>query len=134
MKSGIFITSLTLLALFFASCAQEIKSQLKIAMTEKPTDISKLDTATIGGGCYWCTEAQYQLLDGVVSVTSGFSGGTVKNPSYKEVCNGTTGHAEVVQVVFDSTKLNYSDILQAFFLSHDPTQLAPAQIPSSQKS
>ncbi len=92
-------------------------------MTEKPTDISKLDTATIGGGCYWCTEAQYQLLDGVVSVTSGFSGGTVKNPSYKEVCNGTTGHAEVVQVVFDSTKLNYSDILQAFFLSHDPTQL-----------
>ena len=92
-------------------------------MTENQTDVSKLDTATIGGGCYWCTEAQYQLLDGVVSVSSGFSGGTVKNPSYKEVCNGTTGHAEVIQVVYDTDKLNYSDILQAFFLSHDPTQL-----------
>ena len=84
---------------------------------------TKLDTAVLGAGCYWCTEAQYQLLDGVISVVSGFSGGTVKNPSYKEVCTGRTGHAEVVQVVYDTTKLNYADILQAFFSSHDPTQL-----------
>ena len=82
-----------------------------------------LETATIGGGCYWCTEAQYQLLDGVVSVESGFSGGSIKNPSYKEVCTGRTGHAEVVQVVYDSAKLSYADILHAFFKSHDPTQL-----------
>jgi peptide-methionine (S)-S-oxide reductase len=82
-----------------------------------------LDTAVVGGGCFWCTEAQYQLLDGVVSVTSGFSGGSIKNPSYKEVCNGNTGHAEVIEVVYDTTKLNYADILQAFFASHDPTQL-----------
>ncbi len=82
-----------------------------------------LETATFGGGCYWCTEAQYLLLDGVESVTSGFSGGTVKNPSYREVCEGRTGHAEVVQVVYDTAKLSYTDILMAFFKSHDPTQL-----------
>ena len=84
---------------------------------------NKLDTATVGGGCFWCTEAQFELLDGVVSSTSGFSGGTVKNPSYREVCNGNTGHAEVIQVVYDTDKLNFADILQAFFASHDPTQL-----------
>ena len=83
----------------------------------------KTETATIGGGCYWCTEAQYLLLDGVISVASGFSGGTVKNPSYREVCDGRTGHAEVVQVEYDTTKLNFTDIMKAFFSSHDPTQL-----------
>ena len=71
----------------------------------------KTETATIGGGCYWCTEAQYLLLDGVISVASGFSGGTVKNPSYREVCDGRTGHAEVVQVEYDTTKLNFTDIM-----------------------
>lgn len=84
---------------------------------------NKLETATFGGGCYWCTEAQYQLLDGVIAVASGFSGGTIKNPSYREVCDGRTGHAEVVQVVYNTAKLNYTDILHAFFKSHDPTQL-----------
>ncbi len=87
------------------------------------SEITKTDTATLGAGCYWCTEAQYQLLDGIISVTSGFSGGTIKNPSYREVCDGRTGHAEVVQVVYDMSKLNYADILEAFFSSHDPTQL-----------
>src|SRR6187399_667004 len=87
------------------------------------SETKNLETATLGGGCYWCTEAQYLLLDGVDSVTSGFSGGQIKNPSYKEVCTGRTGHAEVVQVVFDTSKLSYSDILHAFFKSHDPTQL-----------
>ncbi len=84
---------------------------------------NKFDTATFGGGCYWCTEAQYQLLEGVITVSSGFSGGTVKNPTYQEVCEGNTGHAEVIQVVYDSTVLTYTDILYAFFSSHDPTQL-----------
>ncbi|MFM7218069.1 MAG: peptide-methionine (S)-S-oxide reductase MsrA [Bacteroidota bacterium] len=94
-------------------------------MTSTPSDIPSnyLDTATVGGGCFWCTEAQYQLLDGVVSVKSGYSGGTVKNPAYKEVCNGTTGHAEVVQVVYDNRKLSYPLILEAFWASHDPTQM-----------
>jgi peptide-methionine (S)-S-oxide reductase len=106
------------------SCAQEKENnKTKKDMAVVTVDESKLDTAVVGGGCFWCTEAQYQLLDGVVSVTSGFSGGTVKNPSYNEVCNGNTGHAEVIRVVYDTTKLNYADILQAFFSSHDPTQL-----------
>lgn len=82
-----------------------------------------LDTATVGGGCFWCTEAQFQLLDGVIRVESGYSGGHIKNPAYREVCNGTTGHAEVIQVVYDTRKLSYQDILEAFWLSHDPTQM-----------
>ncbi|HNQ61771.1 MAG TPA: peptide-methionine (S)-S-oxide reductase MsrA [Bacteroidia bacterium] len=81
------------------------------------------DTATFGGGCFWCTEAQFELLDGVINVTSGYSGGTIKNPAYKEVCTGRTGHAEVVQVVYDPSKLDYESLLEAFWLSHDPTQL-----------
>lgn len=81
------------------------------------------EIATVGGGCFWCTEAQIQLLDGIVSVESGFSGGHIKNPAYREVCMGVTGHAEVVQITYDTSKLNYTDILKAFFESHDPTQL-----------
>ena len=81
------------------------------------------DTATFGAGCFWCVEAQFQLLEGVQLVKSGFSGGTVKNPSYKEVCTGSTGHAEVCQVLFDTTKITYPELLEAFWKSHDPTQL-----------
>jgi len=106
----------------FQSCAQEKEHKSTPKMAES-TNSNNLDTAVVGGGCFWCTEAQYELLDGIISVTSGFSGGTVKNPSYKEVCTGSTGHAEVVKIVYDTTKLNYADVLQAFFSSHDPTQL-----------
>lgn len=82
-----------------------------------------MDTATFGAGCFWCVEAQFQLLDGVLSVTSGFSGGTIKNPSYKEVCTGRTGHAEVCQIIFDPLKISYDEMLAAFWKTHDPTQL-----------
>lgn len=82
-----------------------------------------MDTATFGAGCFWCVEAQFQLLDGVISVESGFSGGTIKNPSYKEVCMGTTGHAEVTRIVYDTTKISYDELLAAFWQTHDPTQL-----------
>lgn len=81
------------------------------------------DTATFGAGCFWCVEAQFQLLDGVISVSSGYSGGSVKNPTYHDVCTGTTGHAEVCQIVFDTTKISYDEMLAAFWQSHDPTQL-----------
>lgn len=121
---GRLISSTTLLFIFIAlsSCGQAKQKTIPpIKMTEPK--ITTIDTATVGGGCFWCTEAQFQMLDGVLSVQSGFSGGTVKNPSYKEVCTGITGHAEVIQVVYDTTKLNYADILKAFFESHDPTQL-----------
>jgi peptide-methionine (S)-S-oxide reductase len=81
------------------------------------------EVATLAGGCYWCLEAIFEQLQGVESVVSGFSGGTVKNPSYREVCDGTTGHAEVVQVTFDPKILSYRELLDFFFAFHDPTTL-----------
>lgn len=82
-----------------------------------------LDTATLGAGCFWCVEAVYLELKGVKSVTSGYMGGKTANPTYKEICTGTTGHAEVCQIVFDPEVISYSQILEAFWLSHDPTTL-----------
>ncbi len=90
---------------------------------QKSETTAHLDTATFGAGCYWCTEAQFQELKGVISVESGFTGGHVKNPTYKEVCNGTTGHAEVCNIVFDPTIISYDEMLAAFWMTHDPTQL-----------
>ncbi len=84
---------------------------------------SNIDTITLGGGCYWCVEAVYKMLDGVIYVESGFSGGSTVNPSYKEVCTGTTGHAEVVQITFDNSKTSIDEILKVFFTVHDPTTL-----------
>ena len=81
------------------------------------------DTITLGGGCYWCVEAVYEMLEGVVKVESGFSGGSTKNPTYTEVCSGKTGHAEVVQIVFDTTKTSLDEIFKVFFTVHDPTTL-----------
>ena len=86
-------------------------------------DKNKLETITLGGGCYWCVEAVYENLDGVKSVVSGFTGGAVANPTYDEVCSGTTGHAEVVQIAYDKTKTNLDEIFQVFFTVHDPTTL-----------
>ena len=82
-----------------------------------------IETITIGGGCYWCVEAVYEQLEGVQKVVSGFSGGTVANPSYEEVCTGSTGAAEVVQITYDKTKTNLDEIFQVFFTVHDPTTL-----------
>ena len=82
-----------------------------------------LEKATLGGGCFWCTEAVYKELKGVISVVPGYSGGFVKNPGYHEVCTGNTGHAEVVQVTYDPELVSYSDILEVFFKTHDPTTL-----------
>lgn len=81
------------------------------------------DTATFGTGCFWCTEAIFQELNGVLNVTSGYSGGSTRNPTYKEVCSGETGHAECVQVVYEPGKISYDDLLQVFFEVHDPTSL-----------
>ena len=81
------------------------------------------ETATLGGGCFWCLEAVYQELKGVVSVESGYAGGAVPSPRYEEVCEGTTGHAEVVRVVFDTEQISYRDILEVFSTIHDPTTL-----------
>jgi peptide methionine sulfoxide reductase msrA/msrB len=91
---------------------------------EIKTEMNKnLDTLTLGGGCYWCVEAIYEQLKGVVEVTSGFQGGTTVNPSYEEVCTGKTGHAEVVRIVYDSNVLSVEELLKVFFKVHDPTTL-----------
>lgn len=79
--------------------------------------------AYFSGGCFWCTEAIYRRLKGVLSVKPGFSGGNIKNPSYKEVCTGRTGHAETVEVVYDSDKIEFKLLLEVFFNTHDPTTL-----------
>jgi len=81
------------------------------------------DTATLAGGCFWCLEAVFLELNGVEQVISGYSGGAVESPSYREVSTGTTGHAEVVQISFDPEKISYEDILKVFFTIHDPTTL-----------
>ncbi len=81
------------------------------------------EQATVGGGCFWCLEAVFEIVRGVEKVESGYTGGTVPNPSYSQVCTGTTGHAEVVQITFDPNVVSFRDILNIFFASHDPTTL-----------
>ncbi len=129
MKQNIFGAFLMIVAL--SSCAQQTNNTTpmdsatskKDTSSQLPAPGSQLDTATFGAGCFWCVEAQFQMLEGVVKVESGFSGGHVKNPSYKEVCMGTTGHAEVCNIYYDPKKITYDELLQAFWKSHDPTQL-----------
>ena len=92
-------------------------------MVTDTTKSSQKETATLGGGCFWCLEAVYDQLKGVESVESGYMGGKMANPSYESVCMGQTGHAEVVQVTFDSGVISFSEILEIFFSIHDPTTL-----------
>ncbi|HMP17332.1 MAG TPA: peptide-methionine (S)-S-oxide reductase MsrA [Gemmatales bacterium] len=82
-----------------------------------------LETATFGNGCFWCTEAIFQRLKGVVTVKSGYTGGKVKNPTYKQVCEGNTGHAEAIQITFDPKVITYAELLEVFWQTHDPTTL-----------
>jgi peptide-methionine (S)-S-oxide reductase len=83
----------------------------------------KTETATFGGGCFWCTEAIYESIQGVEKVVSGYSGGKISNPTYREVTSGLTGHAEVIQITFNPTEVSYKQLLQVFFATHDPTTL-----------
>lgn len=93
----------------------------KAAETDETED--QLEQATFGSGCFWCTEACFQQLKGVKSVVSGYSGGRTKNPTYEQVCTGTTGHAEVIQVKFDPKEITYEELLEVFWKTHDPTTL-----------
>lgn len=86
-------------------------------------NMNDIELATFGTGCFWCTEAIFQRLDGVVKVESGYSGGSVPNPSYEAVCTGQTGHAEVCQITFDKSKITYEQLLEVFWKTHDPTTL-----------
>ena len=85
--------------------------------------MAKSEIATLGGGCFWCVEAVFQRVEGVISVRPGYAGGNVKNPTYKQICTGNTGHAEVAKIEFDPSKITYSQILNVFWQSHDPTTL-----------
>ncbi len=114
-----------MLGVVLGSCAQnkQKSATAKTHETIQTMQNSNLSTATFGGGCFWCTEAIFQQLKGVESVASGYSGGNVKDPSYREVCNGTTGHAEAIQMTFDPSVISYEQLLQVFFTTHDPTTL-----------
>lgn len=92
------------------------------SVAEEADDMA-IEVWTLGGGCFWCVEAIFTELKGVLKVESGYSGGTVKNPTYEQVCTGTTGHAEVIQVTFDNREVSAGDILRIFFTTHDPTTL-----------
>ena len=110
------------------SCAQNNNQSIKMntAKTSEKAEATftgKGDTATLGTGCFWCTEAIFDQLDGVISVTSGYAGGSVANPSYKQVTTGETGHAECVQVVYDTSKITFDELLEVFWQVHDPTTL-----------
>lgn len=85
--------------------------------------VKKSEKATFGMGCFWCSEALFQRLDGVLAVRSGYEGGVVPNPTYEEVCSGTTGHAEVIEVTYNPLKIKYNELLEVFWKSHDPTTL-----------
>jgi peptide-methionine (S)-S-oxide reductase len=135
MNKNNFIMKTTLLAAFtavaaFISCAQN-NNQNKTMTNTKPAASSaselpsneKLDTATLGTGCFWCTEAIFEQLNGVHSVVSGYAGGLVDNPTYEDVGTGKSGHAECVQIVYDTSVLRFDELLEVFWQVHDPTTL-----------
>lgn len=109
-------------AIFFSTACSQTEPKKQKNMSN-PTLTSNTDTATLGSGCFWCVEAVFQRLEGVINVASGYSGGSVKNPAYREVCDGTTGHAEVCQITYDKNKISFKDLLEVFWQTHDPTTL-----------
>ena len=114
--------SATATRLFDSSCILNLTSEREAAMSQDhhaPSTSSQ--EATFGGGCFWCTEAIYRELRGVEAVISGYAGGHVDNPTYRQVCNGETGHAEVIRVRFDPAEVDYGTLLRIFFATHDPT-------------
>ncbi|WP_153799650.1 peptide-methionine (S)-S-oxide reductase MsrA [Foetidibacter luteolus] len=117
--SGAFAALLSL-----TSCVEQ-NNQKKSLLEDRymASFTAEMDTATFGTGCFWCTEAVFQRLDGVAKVISGYSGGTVDNPTYEQVCSGRTGHAECCQVLYDPSKITYAELLEVFWKTHDPTTL-----------
>ncbi|MBI1769384.1 MAG: peptide-methionine (S)-S-oxide reductase MsrA [Bacteroidetes bacterium] len=107
----------------FATGVLAVLASLTIAQNKNNMESSELKTATFGAGCFWCTEAVFLSVNGVTKVVSGYSGGKVKSPTYKEVCSGLTGHAEVTQITYDPKKVSFEDLLEVFWNTHDPTTL-----------
>jgi peptide-methionine (S)-S-oxide reductase len=119
--SKIFVF-LWILLISFSACGQKQKKSPSQS-TNMTTNSANLETITLGAGCFWCVEAVFQRIEGVVKVESGYSGGFKENPTYEEVCSETTGHAEVCQITYDKTKVSFESILEVFFGTHDPTTL-----------
>ena len=118
------IAGISLIFMGMIQCASCLHTETIISENKmNMKNIQDFDTITFGAGCFWCVEAIFQQLNGVYSVVSGYSGGHVKNPSYREVCAGTTGHAEVCQIVYDPAIISYLDMLEVFWKTHDPTTL-----------
>lgn len=120
MKRLIFLLTAII---YLASCGQAQTTATAGDDNVNTSAMDNLQQATFGSGCFWCAEAIFQQLEGVVKVESGFSGGHTKNPTYKEVCTGNTGHAEVVQITYDPSVISYDELLQVFWKTHDPTTL-----------
>lgn len=116
---NIALIGLFSITLAYISCGSSSKPTVSI----KKMNTSKMDTITFGAGCFWCVEAVYQQLKGVQSVTSGYMGGKMKNPTYREVCSGLTGHAEVCQITYDPKIISFQTLLEVFWQTHDPTTL-----------
>ena len=112
-----------LLFIVGTSCGQKSEPAKTVTINTKQINMEGLQLATFGSGCFWCTEAVFQQVDGVEKVESGYAGGQVKNPTYKEVCSGLTGHAEVIQLTYDPKKVTYDELLEIFWQTHDPTTL-----------
>jgi len=124
MKVIIFITYALFLVTLNPMGCNKIKSTENLEKKNiMSINNSDLDTATFGTGCFWCTEAIFERVNGVVSVISGYSGGNIANPTYEEVCEGTTGHAECTQITFDPSIISYDELLEIFWKTHDPTTL-----------
>ncbi len=123
----IYLLHLSILLLTFVTACGQRNSQKKITQTKNnmtnEVNNNELDTALFGAGCFWCVEAMFQRLDGVVKVESGYAGGHMVSPTYKDVCTGTTGHAEVCRITFDPKKISYETLLSIFWQTHDPTTL-----------
>lgn len=121
MKNNIII----LLLLFSVTVFSQTKkvNQSKTNQPTKMNTTTELEIATLAGGCFWCTEAVFLSIDGVKKVISGYTGGTIKNPAYREITTGRTGHAEAVQITYDPKKVDYATLLEIFFATHDPTTL-----------
>jgi peptide-methionine (S)-S-oxide reductase len=113
---------LYLLSFLSINCDSKSKNMEIFEPNSMKTTLSK-ETAIFAGGCFWCTEAVFLELNGVVSVQSGYIGGTNKNPTYEEVCSGYSGHAEAIKIIFDSSKITYGELLEIFFATHDPTTI-----------
>jgi peptide-methionine (S)-S-oxide reductase len=118
----IMLATILFSAISLVSCNSSSTQNTTVKEVIIPAGI-RTDTATFGTGCFWCTEAVFQELKGVYKVTSGYSGGNVKNPSYEDVCTGTTGHAECLQIIYDPKVISFDELLEVFWESHDPTTL-----------